>query len=136
MAYSLDEMMLQSDESRNIDRSMFGSNDFDGNAYDDESMTLEGQDGEYRKDVDDCSFEEEEYAEYENDDEVEYENMGVDDFSDFNEEDLIIINSMVDIRIFQMQSMKIEDVARLSFSDLEITYQFYCWYNRIVGFFV
>ena len=43
---SLDEMMLQSDESRNIDRSMFGSNDFDGNAYDDESMTLEGQDGD------------------------------------------------------------------------------------------
>lgn len=35
-----------------------------------------------------------------------------------------------------MHSMNIEDVARLSFSDLEIAYQFYCWYGRIVGFFI
>ncbi|KAG5054318.1 hypothetical protein JHK85_006828 [Glycine max] len=74
---SLDEMMLESDVNGNIDRSMFGSVDFDENVDDHEDITLEGEDGEYNEDVDDCGDQEEQYEEYENDDVVEYENMGV-----------------------------------------------------------
>ena len=128
--------MLESDVNGNIDRSMFGSVDFDENVDDHEDITLEGEDGEYNEDVDDCGDQEEQYEEYENDDVVEYENMGVGNFSDFNQKDLIIINNIVDIRMFQVHTMNIEDVARLSFSNLEIAYQFYCWYGRIVGFFI
>ncbi|KAL2963237.1 hypothetical protein AAZX31_17G189700 [Glycine max] len=43
---------------------------------------------------------------------------------------------MVDIRQFDMEEITDEVVRRLDFGDLELAYQFYCWYAKISGFLV
>uniref|UniRef100_A0A0R0FP05 SWIM-type domain-containing protein n=1 Tax=Glycine max TaxID=3847 RepID=A0A0R0FP05_SOYBN len=51
-------------------------------------------------------------------------------------EECISIDSMVDIRQFDMEEITDEVVRRLDFGDLELAYQFYCWYAKISGFLV
>ncbi|XP_028184818.1 protein FAR1-RELATED SEQUENCE 5-like [Glycine soja] len=40
---------------------------------------------------------------------------------------------MVDIRQFDMKEISDEVVRRLDFGDLELAYQFYCWYAKMSG---
>ncbi|RZC08726.1 Protein FAR1-RELATED SEQUENCE 5 [Glycine soja] len=79
----------------------------------------------------------------EDEDEVDSE-VHNDDGGDYDEfwipgllkEECISIDSMVDIRQFDMEEITNEVVRRLDFGDLELAYQFYCWYAKISGFSV
>ena len=53
-----------------------------------------------------------------------------------SKEECISIDSMVDIRQFDMKEISDEVVRRLDFGDLELAYQFYCWYAKMSGFSV
>ena len=79
----------------------------------------------------------------EDEDEVDSEVHNDDggDYDDFwipglLKEECISIDSMIDIRQFDMEEITDEVVRRLDFGDLELAYQFYCWYAKISGFLV
>ncbi|KHN13123.1 Protein FAR1-RELATED SEQUENCE 5 [Glycine soja] len=73
----------------------------------------------------------------EDEDEVDSEVHNDDggDYDDFwipglLKEECISIDSMIDIRQFDMEEITDEAVRRLDFGDLELAYQFYCWYAK------
>uniref|UniRef100_A0A0R0GQE5 Uncharacterized protein n=1 Tax=Glycine max TaxID=3847 RepID=A0A0R0GQE5_SOYBN len=77
----------------------------------------------------------------EDEDEVDSEVHNDDggDYDDFwipglLKEECISIDSMIDIRQFDMEEITDEVVRRLDFGDLELAYQFYCWYAKSNGF--
>ncbi|KAG4975507.1 hypothetical protein JHK86_034981 [Glycine max] len=76
----------------------------------------------------------------EDEDEVDSEVHNDDggDYDDFwipslLKEECISIDSMIDIRQFDMEEITDEVVRRLDFGDLELAYQFYCWYAKSNG---
>ncbi|KAH1214938.1 Protein FAR1-RELATED SEQUENCE 5 [Glycine max] len=78
----------------------------------------------------------------EDEDEVDSEVHNDDggDYDDFwipslLKEECISIDSMIDIRQFDMEEITDEVVRRLDFGDLELAYQFYCWYAKSNGEF-
>ncbi|KAG5149105.1 hypothetical protein JHK82_015986 [Glycine max] len=75
--------------------------------------------------------EEEVDSELQNDDDGDYDDFWIPGLS---KEECISIDSMVDIRQFDMKEISDEVVGRLDFGDLELAYQFYCWYAKISGF--
>uniref|UniRef100_K7KWG9 MULE transposase domain-containing protein n=1 Tax=Glycine max TaxID=3847 RepID=K7KWG9_SOYBN len=77
--------------------------------------------------------EEEVDSELQNDDDGDYDDFWIPGLS---KEECISIDSMVDIRQFDMKEISDEVVGRLDFGDLELAYQFYCWYAKISGFSV
>lgn len=59
------------------------------------------------------------------------------DSEDFSElEDVISINGMIDILNIDMKNITFDVVLRYDFVDLQVAYQFYCWYARLNGFSV
>ncbi|XP_045791550.1 protein FAR1-RELATED SEQUENCE 5-like [Trifolium pratense] len=51
-------------------------------------------------------------------------------------EDEITIDGLTDILKIDMKNISIDDVSRYDFCDLEVAYQFNCWYSRMNGFSV
>ncbi|KAL2976479.1 hypothetical protein AAZX31_13G011300 [Glycine max] len=91
-------------------------------------------DGDYENDdnyQDDVGVqgEEEVDSELQNEDDGDYDEFWIPGLS---KEECISIDSMVDIRQFDMKEITDEVVRRLDFGDLELAYQFYCWKSHIV----
>ncbi|KAG5122233.1 hypothetical protein JHK84_040573 [Glycine max] len=68
--------------------------------------------------------EEEVDSELQNEDDGDYDEFWIPGLS---KEECISIDSMVDIRQFDMKEISDEVVCRLDFGDLELAYQLYCW---------
>ena len=77
--------------------------------------------------------EEEVDSELQNDDDGDYDDFWIPGLS---KEECISIDSMVDIRQFDMKEISDEVVCRLDFGDLELAYQLYCWYAKMSDFSV
>ena len=95
-------------------------------------------DGDYENDdnyQDDVGVQDEEEvdSELQNEDDGDYDEFWIPGLS---KEECISIDSMVDIRQFDMKEISDEVVRRLDFGDLELAYQFYCWYAKMSGFSV
>ncbi|KAG5032591.1 hypothetical protein JHK85_016573 [Glycine max] len=93
-------------------------------------------DGDYENDddyQDDVGVQDEEEvdSELQNEDDGDYDEFWIPGLS---KEECISIDSMVDIRQFDMKEISDEVVRRLDFGDLELAYQFYCWYAKMSGF--
>ena len=71
-----------------------------------------------------CDFCEEADSEVDNDDYRDYDDLWI---PSFFKEECITMDTIFDIRQFDMGKMTIEDVSRLDFCDLEIAYLFY-WF--------
>ncbi|KAH1143390.1 hypothetical protein GYH30_033889 [Glycine max] len=84
-------------------------------------------------DEDDVRLEDEEEVDSEvhNDDYGDYDDFWI---PDLFKEECISIDTVVDIREFDMEKITVEDVSRLDFAELELAYLFYCWYAKITGF--
>jgi len=77
--------------------------------------------------------EEEVDSELQNEDDGDYDEFWIPGLS---KEECISIDSMVDIRQFDMKEISDEVVCRLDFGDLELAYQLYCWYAKMSDFSV
>ena len=120
--------MLEMESSDNFCSSVNGDRDDDvTKVYDDDEANEEDVDHNRMGDSDDqddvgLEHEEEANSEVDNDDYRDYDDLWI---PSFFKEECITMDTIFDIRQFDMGKMTIEDVSRLDFCDLEIAYLFY-----------
>lgn len=105
-----------------------------GDAYGNVFMDEDGEDKV--EDDDNDNKEDEESIEYKVEEDYDFDSIRCGRSGGFYAEDAISLNHLVNIRKFDIHAMTTRDVAQLDFCDLKIAYQFYCWYAKLVGFFV